>query len=389
MKKYIFLIISLIFIPFVVSAWMSPVIIGGRGIPADWLSDEWDKRIKLTVDNTKIDAALSHFPVTVILSSTHGDCVFDELTQDANRKKIAFTKSDGTTQLYGEIEKWDDANESAIIHVSLSGWSLSSSADTDFYMYYDVDHADNDTYIGDIDSTPGHSVWDSNFKFVCHMVDETTSAVKDSTSNGNDGTKKAANEPIEAVGKIGQGQDFDGNDRIQVAHSAELCANDYFTVECVAKIDALDTDSYLIAKCDDLATADDNHSYRLIFQGSNKVAFGVSQTGLFANEVKVESAVYSASTWYHLAGRNDGTNISLFSNTTKTETASALTVFDSTSNVNIGCRYDLSEVAYKLFLAGNMDEIRISATPRTDAWIKATYNTLWDTLLTYGSEEVL
>ena len=34
-----------------------------------------------------------------------------------------------------------------------------------------------------------------------------------------------------------------------------------------------------------------------------------------------------------------------------------------------------------------IDEVRISDTARSAAWIKATYNSLWDTLLTYGDEE--
>ena len=136
-----------------------------------WLSG-WDKRIKLTIDQTKIDTQdLTWFPVTVFLSPTHGDCVFDELAADANRFKIAFTKADGETQLYGEIEKWDDANESAVIHVSRDGWVISNTVNTDFYMYYDKDHADNTTYIGDINSTPGAAVWDGNFKAVYHMND--------------------------------------------------------------------------------------------------------------------------------------------------------------------------------------------------------------------------
>ena len=44
------------------------------------------------------------------------------------------------------------------------------------------------------------------------MKDETTSTIKDSTVNANDGTKLGANEPIEADGKIAKAQDFDGVD---------------------------------------------------------------------------------------------------------------------------------------------------------------------------------
>jgi len=41
------------------------------------------------------------------------------------------------------------------------------------------------------------------------------------------------------------------------------------------------------------------------------------------------------------------------------------------------------------YFRGYIDELRLADVPRSAAWIKATYNTLWDTLLTYGSEEVL
>jgi hypothetical protein len=36
---------------------------------------------------------------------------------------------------------------------------------------------------------------------------------------------------------------------------------------------------------------------------------------------------------------------------------------------------------------GIIDEVRISSTNRSAAWIAATYDSLWDTLLTYGAEE--
>ena len=114
-----------------------------------WL-EGWDKRrIKFTVDKDKIDDAdLTWFRVIVTLSSTQMEKVFDELTSDANRFKIAFTKADGETQLYAEIEKWDTANQKVIIHVSRDGWVISNTEDTIFYMYYDKDHEDNTTYIG-------------------------------------------------------------------------------------------------------------------------------------------------------------------------------------------------------------------------------------------------
>ncbi|MGA2669954.1 MAG: DUF2341 domain-containing protein [Dehalococcoidia bacterium] len=137
-----------------------------------WLSD-WGKRVKLTTDHTDITLALSDFPILLHVSASCGrnnddvSCVFDELQSDANRFKIAVTTSDGTTQCYVEIEKWDDANEQAWLWVKAP--SLSSTVDDDFYLYYGSSHADNTTYVGDIGSTAAQTVWDSNFKLVNHM----------------------------------------------------------------------------------------------------------------------------------------------------------------------------------------------------------------------------
>jgi len=52
---------------------------------------------------------------------------------------------------------------------------------------------------------------------VQHMNDATTSTIKDSTTNSQDGAKYAANQPIEVDGEIGKAQDFDGtNDYVDL-----------------------------------------------------------------------------------------------------------------------------------------------------------------------------
>lgn len=140
----------------------------------DWLTG-WDNRVKITVNASYIDSDLTHFPLLLHLSSSCGEnsadvtCVFDELQSDANRKKIAITRSDGTTQLYAEIERWDDANEEAWIWVSNSTWEVDDTNNTDLYLYYDKDHAGNTGYVGDTGSTPAQNVWDSNFGGVWHL----------------------------------------------------------------------------------------------------------------------------------------------------------------------------------------------------------------------------
>ena len=154
-----------------------------------WLSG-WDKRIKITVSNTNIDSDVTHFPLLLTLGASVGTgsddvtAIFDELTSDDNRKKIAVTEDDGESEIYVEIEKWDDANETAVLWVSEENLVFSSSGETELYIYYDVDHADNDTYVGDSGSRT--EVWDSNFKMVHHLVGAAYTNLDDSTSNNID-----------------------------------------------------------------------------------------------------------------------------------------------------------------------------------------------------------
>jgi len=350
-------------------------------VPADFAN-----RIKLTIDHTKIDSTLTHFPVTVILSSTHGDSVFDELTSDNNRFKIAFTESDGSTQLYGEIEKWDDASESAVIHVSRSGWEISSSADTDFYMYYDSSLNDNFAYIGDIASTPGESVWDSNFKMVQHMVDDTTSAVKDSTSNSNDGTKKGANEPIEVTGKVGQGQNF-SSDHISITDVDSL---DFgvgsFTITCLFNEDAY-TSGYaytnIISKR--YGTEAYGPGLEIYIWDNGRLQLTTSYDG--ESTVQTTTGLISLDTSYLATFRRNSDGTMSIDLDGVNKVSEVLTVRNVTNGQPLWLGDDNRNPDIGINLDGIIDEVRVSTTDRSTAWIKATYNLLWDTLLTYGVQE--
>lgn len=156
----------------------------GEAEAADWLGT-WAQRYEVTSDSTVIDADLTQFPITIFIDSTAGKgstdvtAIFDELTSDANRFKIAVTDADGTTQLYVEIEKWDDANEVAVLHVSKAAWVLDGDADQKLYFYYDFAQDDNTTYVKDYNP----NVWDPYFVGVWHMTEQRAPAVT-ITDNG-------------------------------------------------------------------------------------------------------------------------------------------------------------------------------------------------------------
>jgi len=362
-----------------------------------WLSG-YDKRIKLTIPNTNIDSDLNDFPVTVFFTSTQAEEIFTEFDADSDYMKCAFTSSDGTTQLYAEKELFDDSESKAIYHVKVT--SVSSSAGTDIYYYYDNNASDNTTYIGAINTTAGENVWDSNFKAVYHMVDATTSTILDSTSNSNDGTKKAANEPIEAAGKVGQGQDFDGtDDYIKIGtmgnFGSEMATNKP-TFEAIVKTnnttdkisimglfnDGLTTGIRITINSDKESNLASGYIQVYLRDEDSATLYGAVQENTGIND----------NSYHHLVVRIDGpnNNIDVFiDGVEESFTYRSQTTPDNFANFG----YDMYIGAINIRgetgqpFEDILDEYHFSNSLRSDAWIKATYNSLWDSLLTYGSEE--
>ncbi|MCK4500091.1 DUF2341 domain-containing protein, partial [Candidatus Babeliales bacterium] len=336
-----------------------------------WLND-WAFRVELVIDHDDVSAGLTDFPALIYLSSSSGitnkdlTCVFDRL--GANRKKIAITKADGTTQLYVEIEKWDNSNEKAWLWVKVS--NISSSEDTTLYLYYDSNQDDNTTYVGDSNSEVAENVWDTNFKLVTHMQDDPNNAnVRDSTSNDNDGVKKGANEPIEADGQIGKAQDFDGaNDEIDLTG---------------------------------LTSTSKNYTFSFWTYRSNYLFIFDSQSGRFI----ISAGIYVPDTT-HL-GFYDGTwrdlgfvipletlcFITITFDNNASEAKSYLNgVYQATTpyvGKNIGGAVALgSHHAFgDKYYDGIVDEFRISEVVRLPSWITASYETQRDHLITFGNEE--
>ena len=313
----------------------------------------------------------------------HGEEVFAEFDSDEDFDRIAFTTSDGVTQLYADCELFDVSEQKAIYHVSKTGWTVSSSTDTDIYLYYDNTAGHNTTYISKSGGTAAQSVWDSDFKAVYHMQDNTTSTILDSTSNANHGTKKGINEPAEATGKVGQGQDFDGtDDYINLGNNTSITTDlddSGFTFEAVVNVDDLTDVKGII----------DNDSYALLIYDTDSDSscddpgIGVYATGGW--KYKASANTIAASTYNYIAGISDGSNIALQVNDNTRESSSlgaALQFYASDVKIGIKTEDDTSDP-----FDGIIDEVRISSIARSAAWIAATYDSLWDTLLTHGSEE--
>jgi len=367
---------------------------------AEWLSG-WDKRVKLTIDHNDITSDLSNFPILVYLSASSGrgpddiSFVFDEV--GANSKKIAVTKSDGTAQCYVEIEKWDSVGEQAWLWVNVSGTnSISPSTDTDLYLYYDVDHADNTDYVGDPDSTPAKNVWDSNHVMVQHM--HTTSWI-DSTTNTNNGTSNG-DVTTTTSGKIDSAGTFDGTgDYVEIGSSIKVDNSQTGNISLWVNLTALPTTGRFIGYGGGAKSYAGKFwlgikrylsptVYNIVYMQSTD-----SETT--ATEIRGSTNIGSGA-WYYVSMQSDGSAITIYVNgaaeslTTVTGSDNGDWLADTTvietdaSTIGVGKQNG----SLSNYINGQIDEVRISNTARSAAWIKAEYETDRDDFLDFGSEEL-
>lgn len=131
----------------------------------------FSNRLKFKTDPSVVSGNLTNYPMLIRIDGSAGKgskditAVFDEV--GANSHKIAVTTSDGQTQLYAEIGRWDNTGEVATLWVLVP--TLRSDGST-FYLYYDSTVADNDTYILDTGSAGAQTMWsNTDYLYVSHM----------------------------------------------------------------------------------------------------------------------------------------------------------------------------------------------------------------------------
>lgn len=314
----------------------------------------WDYRRLVTIDSTLVDEDLTDLPVLVKLESTNHN--FSK-SQD-HGEDIRFTSADGSTLLKHEIERWDGVGGRAEIWVKLP--NVLSSSDTHFYIYY------GNTSV--LDGQDPANVWDSGYVMVHHMKDETPSTVEDSTLNSYDGTKKAAGEPVEVAGQIYSGQDFDGgDDYVQCGDVDEVDSATELTFSVWANITG---NGPLISKYTDAnyRTHIYNSGSDIYWNLSNDTAsYGVSPSLSGWNYYVMVFNGSETGKVLRLKGYVNGEQQTL----TFTGTIPAVAADTGTNQLEFGRQ----STAY---FDGQLDEIRVSNTARSAAWIKAQYLNMKD-----------
>lgn len=307
-------------------------------------------------------------------------------------RKIAVTTADGTTECPVEIAAWNPGRMRGVLYAKVP--SISASADTEVFLYYDPAKSEN-ANAGFPGSSAAQAVWDGNFVAVHHLhaADALgSSAWIDSTGNQLHGTQQnlERNDYRRAWGAALSDRGlnsiyFDGSNE-----GLNLGANSLFdfagaiTLEAYVKPEvSVPTNAAVIQK--DLDGSNPPYlSWSLQKDGTN------NQWRFSVNIDQTVQSVVNTTTWssveQYVAGTFDGEALKIFASDGSLAASGSYSgsIYGvSGKNVYLG----KSRLATSENFRGYGYEFRISNVARSAAWIKATAKGLFDQLVTLSFSE--
>ncbi len=331
----------------------------------------WQYRKKIVINQTNIVGNLTNFPILIDIFDTD---LRDKAQSDGD--DILFMDGAGVAQrLCHEIEYYSGGVGKLVAWVNID--SISSLQDAEFYMYYGNPSCNNQQ------APP--LVWDSHYKAVWHMNDETITTIKDSTGE-NTGIKTGnnGNMPDEIIGKIGNAQEFDEEhlERI-IFSSCPYPVNEFddLTVSIWSKTASFspEFDQRMAGTQEgSVGTYYMMNQYGNYGVNSKKIAWQLRSAGstpmdyaVFGNEVNIGEWVYSVG----IVDR-DSDLAKLFMDGTQVGIPCNISTLGTLNNGQdffaIGA--DDPDYGWRHAVDGVLDEIRISDIVRSPEWIATEYN---------------
>jgi hypothetical protein len=345
-----------------------------------WWNTDWRYRKSLSFNNTSTNLGvtsdtLTDFPVMVNLTATN----FDFTKTQGSGQDLRFLTSDNQTQLAYEIEKWDTVNKKAIIWVKIPQIDANTDSNS-ILMYY------GNPLITDNQSPAG--TWDNNFISVWHLNADPSVYAKDSSRFSNTLFNPSGLLPTDLVtGKVGDGINFVGTDNTNAdtglngpAIPYRFAINQDFTVS--GWVNTTNTTSW-----PDIFTTE--------YYGP-RAAVALQVDGISGGNAtfRVESTCCAGvvgtkkvndGTWHFITGVRSGDLMYIYVDglSDATPVAGGSVSLLNAKNATIG-----KDLINWFPAVGGVDEVRVSTTARSPAWIAADYKTGNDQFVSYGAEEI-
>lgn len=322
-----------------------------------WYNGAWTKRFKITSDNTKVSEAVDNLFYDLNLAPAG---FWAAVRSDGG--DIRVTQADGVTEVAREVSGFNQGSQVGSLFFKATG--LSTSVDTDFYVYYGNALATEPA----ADATFGkRNVWTS-YLTVNHL-DEASGDVTCSKS-GTTGTNTGV--ALGATGKLRTGGTWaEATDRLSFGDNFDVTAAS-LTVSAWINPSALTADSYVIVS--KIQSAGPLNGYMLWLDGSLPTEDRPRLT--VADAVSAvhgggTGSVLTTGSLQQVVATYDGATIRFYVNGAAQGTAAAtLTPTGSSSPFVLGNESDVDANTY----VGILDEVRVSTSVRSANWITTEYN---------------
>ena len=319
---------------------------------------------KMTISFTGYSGtALTDFPVLVRLSpgAINGFTYVDFHLE--NGGDLRFADSDGNL-LPHEIDTWKPTGLSTVwVKVP----SLTSS--TTITAYYGCDNPP---------SVSAKDVWDDDYVGVWHLG-ESGLPMKESSETSVNITQanNGADIDFASPGIVGGAVDFKEYNKKRLLYAPDHAALDGFSTCTLEMWTYQTTNNQNAGILSKRAGYNNNVSYQVYDSGSGSPAVGLTMGTTAANGISTGATLYPGlNAWNHLVYTFDSGTVTGYRNGTATspKSFSSTTVLAGTGMLCIGS-FDSSDARN---FPGKVDEVRISKTVRSQAWIQATYDVITD-----------
>lgn len=339
---------------------------------AGWCSNSdcdtnWKYREKISFDNSTASLGttsetLTSFPVEVKLTSSN----FTYAHAQNAGQDIRFTDATGTDLPY-QIDQWNPAGTSIV-------WVMvpTITADTT-NNYVNLYYGNNSAS----DHQQKTGVWDNNYVGVWHL-NETSGQHQDSTSNANNSSSVNVTLQGTAIGQIGGADKFNGtNNTVVVPNSTSLQSpSTGITLDAWISLTSCVSDAAFIHK---------DNGYTLATNSASGCQITYADSSLWSyNSFGSYGLIPTNGTWHHVVATKSGSTVNLYEDGVLLVSK----VFGSTINLagNTNPVYIGSYVTSS-YIPGSLDEIRISNTARSTAYIAAQQKNETGAFNTIGAEQ--
>ena len=349
--------------------------------------DDWSFKMAITIDHGFVENDLENW--TLVIDQSFDPVLISGLGPlDANGGRsildgggdIRFTAADQETRLPVDVRTASPQDDptSGELELAVKVPLVSSSADTRIYMWWGQSYA----WLPDPSDAFGQfEAYDSQYVLV-----NPSGGSEDRTSNGNTGTATGGAVNGDAAGTVGKGTTYDGTDNgfyqnVLIGDPVK----DAWTIEWVVHSD--DNGLIQLGQFDDSAgstlwefrqrtdslvhtTRDDGESATIPYSAVHYPAMTFPAYGAYAK----------------VAGANG--NLRGYANDANPVDATYAPATPAYwDRFAIGGRIRKTPIEYNSMFKGVLDEVRVSDTNRSAAWLKANYHNMFDTpdFLNFGS----